>query len=114
MPDNPLNALPDHSADTDWLIDKTGPMVWTFVSMANFDPTLWYLSDGQTIFEVTIQDRAFLAAVGRETVLVPGDLLICRMRMQQTYHSPALHTVYTVITVTEHRPVSPLRHPRRV
>jgi hypothetical protein len=64
----------------------------------------WRLYDGQNTMSVTIEDEAFIRRVNdNEIAFAKGDLLVCRVRIDQWRTGDCLRTEYAVLDVLKHR-----------
>jgi hypothetical protein len=64
----------------------------------------WRLYDGQNTISVTIKDEVFIRRVNdNEIAFAKGDLLVCRVRVDQWRTGGSLRTDYAVLEVMEHR-----------
>jgi len=67
----------------------------------------WRLSDGERTFFATIDDEAFLRRVDEhQEAFMKGDILRCRVRVEQWQTDAGLRTDWTVTNVLEHIPAT--------
>lgn len=86
------------------IIQEEKKAAFTIVSISFKDGNKWRLFDGQNTINVTMADEAFIARVNQnDVVFAKGDILVCRVLMEQWRIKDGLRTEYTVIEVVEHR-----------
>lgn len=100
--DAPSFIAPD--PDEEQIISEERKAAFTIVSISFKDGNKWRLNDGQNTINVTIADQAFVDRVNsNDVVFAKGDILVCRVLMEQWRTSDGLRTDYTVLEVIEHR-----------
>jgi hypothetical protein len=97
-----MDAFEEGLADTA-LLDQNVEMVVSITTVSFPKANKWRLSDGIRTFWAGIGDEQFLARVdkGQESFM-KGDILRCRVRMQQWQTETGLRTEFTVTRVLEH------------
>jgi len=93
-------------ADTP-LVHQDLTMALSITSLSFAEGNKWRFGDGDRAFFASIEDEAFLARVDRnEERFSKGDILICRVHVQQWQTETGLRTEYAVLEVQEHIPAS--------
>lgn len=93
------------TAGEELIVDETRRMAFSIVSLAFKDDNKWRLYDGAATIHANIADTGFLSRVDQNLVsFAKGDLLVCRVRVQQWQTVTGARTEYTVVEVLEHRP----------
>jgi hypothetical protein len=86
------------------IISDERTAAFSIVALTFKDGNKWRLYDGQNTISVTIEDETFIRRVNdNEIAFAKGDLLVCRVRVDQWRTGDSLRTEYTVLEVTEHR-----------
>jgi hypothetical protein len=89
------------------LLDEQTEMNLTITSVSFAEGNKWRLSDGETTFFATIADDAFLQRVQNgDAAFRKGDILRCRLHIQQWQTEEGLKTTYTVVEVLQHIPAT--------
>ena len=105
--------LPAYEVQTveERLTDNALDMSLSIASVAFTEGNKWRLSDGDHTFFAQVEDKEFLERVDRgEEAFRKGDILACRVRIEQVRDETGLHTAYTVTKVKNHTPAAqPLR-----
>lgn len=92
------------SPDEEKIIEDERRAAYTIVSISFKEGNKWRLHDGQNGILVTIADEDFLKRVNEnEITFAKGDILVCRVLMQQWRVADGLRTEYTVLEVIEHK-----------
>jgi hypothetical protein len=86
------------------IISDEWTAAFSVVALTFKDGNRWRLYDGQNTISVTFEDEAFIRRVNdNKMALAKGDLLVCRVRIDQWRTLDCLRTEYTVLEVMEHR-----------
>lgn len=86
------------------IISDERTAAFSIVALTFKDGNKWRLYDGQNTISVTIEDEAFIRRVNdNEIAFAKGDLLVCRVRVDQWRTGDSLRTEYAVLEVLEHR-----------
>jgi hypothetical protein len=89
------------------ILDQQLEMNLTITAVSFAEGNKWRLSDGERTFFATIQDERFLTRVERsEEAFRKGDILRCRLRIQQWRTEDGLQTEYSVLEVLAHDPAA--------
>lgn len=102
-PDLPAYAVPETVEVP--LGEIEVPMVVSIAAVAFVDGNKWRLTDGDSTFYASIEDKGFIERVehGIEAFR-KGDMLRCQMRIVQSQRDGGLHTEHVVREVLEHIP----------
>ena len=84
--------------------DHEVEMVVEISSVAFVEKNKWRLSTGENSFAAALEDADFLRRVNGGEAFRKGDMLRCRMRIEQSRHGESLHTEHRVVEVLEHIP----------
>ncbi|MCM8737197.1 hypothetical protein M5E06_24060 [Azospirillum sp. A1-3] len=100
--DAPSFAAPE--PEEEQIINEERKSAFTIVSVSFKDGNKWRLYDGQNTINVTMADEKFISRVNQnDVVFAKGDILVCRVLMEQWRVKDGLRTEYTVLEVVEHR-----------
>ncbi|MFD1627595.1 hypothetical protein [Azospirillum griseum] len=92
------------SPEEEQIIHEERKAAYTIVSVSFKDRNKWRLFDGQNTINVTMADENFLSRVNQnDVVFAKGDILVCRVLMEQWRTTDGLRSEYTVLEVVEHR-----------
>lgn len=85
------------------IIHEERKSAFTIISISFKDGNKWRLHDGQNSILATISDEKFINSVNsNERVFAKGDILVCRVLMEQWRVLEGLRTEYTILEVIEH------------
>lgn len=99
--DAPSFMAPD--PEEEQIVREECRAAYTIVSVSFKDGNKWRLHDGQNTINVTMADDDFLNKVNaNEVVFAKGDILVCRVLMEQWRTTDGLRTEYTVLEVVRH------------
>jgi hypothetical protein len=83
------------------IISDERTAAFSIVALTFKDGNKWRLYDGQNTISVTIEDEVFIRRVNdNEIAFAKGDLLVCRVRVDQWRTRDSLRTEYTVLDRT--------------
>jgi hypothetical protein len=100
--DEDAEAFDEGLADTA-LLDQELEMVLSIATVSFPKGNKWRLSDGVRTFWARIDDDQFLSRVDKgQEAFMKGDIIRCRVRMQQWQTESGLRTEFTVTRVLEH------------
>jgi hypothetical protein len=92
------------TVEDELIISDERTAAFSVVALTFKDGNKWRLYDGQNTISVTIEDEAFIRRVNDNKIaFAKGDLLVCRVRVDQWRTGDCLRTEYTVLEVMEHR-----------
>jgi hypothetical protein len=86
------------------LVDQETEMALSITTLSFQEKNKWRLSDGQSTFYAAIEDEEFMKRIDAGEVFAKGDILRCRVRIQQWRTDGSLRTEYTVTRVLQHIP----------
>ena len=93
----------------DLILDEVRQYAFSIVSLAFKEGNRWRLTDGQNTFSVQVNDEAFLRKVDANQVsFSKGDVLLCRLRIQQWQVEDGVRSEYQLVEVVNHRSASQL------
>jgi hypothetical protein len=93
LPSLTETTLPSHETE----------MALILLSPSFVRENMWRLSDGERVFVVRMEDEGFLSRVDSgEEFFSKGDVLVCRLRIDQYQIDGAIRTEYAVVRVLEH------------
>lgn len=86
------------------LLEDERELIVAIAAVTFVEGNKWRLSDGNSTFFATIEDREFLDRVEQGEPFRKGDMLRVVMRITQTRDAEGLHSDYLVTRVLEHIP----------
>ena len=91
------------------ILDEVRQYAFSIVSLTFKEGNRWRLTDGQNTFSVQVNDEAFLRKVDANQVsFSKGDVLLCRLRIQQWQVEDGVRSEYQLVEVVNHRSASQL------
>ena len=88
----------------DLILDEVRQYAFSIVSLTFKEGNRWRLTDGQNTFSVQVNDEAFLRKVDANQVsFSKGDVLICKLRIQQWQVEDGVKSEYQLVEVVNHR-----------
>lgn len=95
----------DASLEDTPLVDTVQEIAVTIVTVSFAPRFMWRVSDGDAIYHARVEDQAFIDRVQKaQETFRSGDVLRCRMRVQQWQTEGGLKTEHTILEVLEHIP----------
>lgn len=92
------------TVEEELIISDEWTAAFSVVALTFKDDNRWRLYDGQNTINVAIEDEAFIRRVNdNEIAFAKGELLVCRVRIDQWRTGDSLRTDYAVLEVLEHR-----------
>lgn len=102
-----LDSFDPPAVEAEALLETDTEMAVTIANVAFQEGNKWRLSDGDRTFFASIDDSRFLARVDQaEEAFRKGDILRCRMHIEQVRDDTGLHTNWYVTRVLEHIPAT--------
>ncbi len=102
-----LGSFDPPTVEAEALLESDTEMVVAIANVAFLEGNKWRLSDGDRTFFASIDDVVFLERVERaEESFRKGDILRCRMHIEQVRDEAGLHTNWSVAQVLEHIPAT--------
>ncbi len=98
--DFPSYELPEPEPEE--LLDREEERVVQIWSVEFTEDRKWRLNTGADTFSAAITDEDFLSRIERGEAFRKGDMLRCRIRVEQERRGTQLRTQYTVLEVIEH------------
>lgn len=96
-PPDPVEMPPEK------IVENTFTQAYTIVSVTFKDGNKWRVSDGQSTFNVTLEDKAFIDRVNRHEVqFAKDDMIRCEVRQRQTMSREGLSTEFFISRVLQH------------
>ncbi|MGE0903219.1 hypothetical protein [Dehalococcoides mccartyi] len=91
------------------ILKETRKINFSIISLAFKENNKWRLSDGDAIFNVTMNDANFLSKVDNNLIsFSKGDILYCELLTTQWQVQNGVKTEYEVIKVLKHTPARQL------
>lgn len=99
-----VTAFDAPEPDEQPLVDQETEMALSITTLSFQEKNKWRLSDGQSTFYAAIEDEDFMKRIDAGEAFAKGDILRCRVRIQQWRTDGSLRTEYTVTRVLQHIP----------
>ncbi|APH12605.1 hypothetical protein ASJ33_05275 [Dehalococcoides mccartyi] len=104
-----INAFEIPELLDDPILKETRKINFSIISLAFKENNKWRLSDGDAIFNVTMNDANFLSKVDNNLIsFSKGDILYCELLTTQWQVQNGVKTEYEVIKVLKHTPARQL------
>ncbi|MCG4260288.1 hypothetical protein K6W36_06785 [Acetobacter senegalensis] len=101
-PDLPSFSVPE--TDDNKIIDMESTAAFSIVSLSFNEEGKWKLNDGQNVVWASIEDQEFLEEVDRNEIsFAKGDILVCKVLVQQWQTDSGLKSETKILKVLEHR-----------
>lgn len=95
-------AVPD--GDDHKIIDTESTAAFSIVNLSFSEDGKWKLNDGQNVVWASIEDQEFLEAVDKNEIsFAKGDILVCKVLVQQWQTDQGLKSETKILKVLEHR-----------
>ncbi|WP_408736870.1 hypothetical protein, partial [Acetobacter pomorum] len=99
-----LHAFSAPEGDEYKIIEKESDAAFSIVNLSFSEDGKWKLNDGQNIVWASIEDQEFLEAVDKNEIsFAKGDILLCRVLVQQWQTDQGLKSETKILKVLEHR-----------
>ncbi len=101
-PDLPSFSIPE--TDDNKIIDMESTAAFSIVSLSFNEDGKWKLNDGQNVVWASIEDQEFLDEVDRNEIsFAKGDILVCKVLVQQWQTDGGLRSETKILKVMQHR-----------
>lgn len=101
-PELPAFAAPD--GDDYKIIDMESIAAFSIVNLSFSEDGKWKLNDGQNVVWASIEDEEFLEAVDKNEIsFAKGDILLCKVLVQQWQTDHGLKSETKILKVLQHR-----------
>ena len=99
-----LPAFQAPPIEDDPIICEERRIAFRIISLAFKEDNKWRLSDGQNQINATIADHGFLERINNNDIaFTKGDILVCRVQVEQWRTLDNLKTEYTILEVLDHQ-----------
>ena len=99
-----LHAFSAPEGDDYKIIDKESEAAFSIVNLSFSEDGKWKLNDGQNVVWASIEDQEFLEAVDKNEIsFAKGDILLCKVLLQQWQTDQGLKSETKILKVLEHR-----------